>query len=70
MSTTSPSARADEVVQCAQEQGYRSTRNLEMLVLTSVLLSSVKQRSVSQIEYQQENGNQANSECKLKEGQV
>ena len=41
-----------------------------MLVLTSVLLSSVKQRSMSQIEYQQENGNQANSECKLKEGQV
>ena len=41
-----------------------------MLVLTSVRLSNVKQRSVSQTEYQQENGNQANSECKLKEGQV
>ena len=41
-----------------------------MLVLTSVQLSSVKQRSVSQIDYQHENGNQAISECKLKEGQV
>ena len=41
-----------------------------MLVLTLVLVSTVKQRSVSQIDYQHEHGNQANSECKLKEGQV